>query len=86
MARYSHTIPQKWILTEAIKAHTTEDSRRIVEQWFVIDTFTEFYPAMDLYKQIHKRSPQREMYVVHTNSQEVQIKVRRWLGIRNVQF
>jgi hypothetical protein len=75
--------PQKWILAEALEAYT-EENRRIVEQWAVIDAFSEFFPAMDLYHQLHKKSPQREMYVAHTDSDEVQIKVRHWHGVRSV--
>jgi len=44
--------PQKWVLAEALEAHTTEEDRRIVEQWAVIDAFAEFFPAMELYKTI----------------------------------
>ncbi len=76
--------PQKWVLAEALEAHTTEEERRIVEQWAVIDALVEFFPAMELYKQLHKKSPQREMYVAHTINDEVQIKVRRWLGVRSI--
>jgi hypothetical protein len=77
--------PDKWILVEALQAQTTEDDRRIVEQWSVIDVFPEYYPAMQLYKELHRQSPQREMYVTHTQNEEVTIKVRHWLGIRSIQ-
>jgi len=76
--------PQKWVLAEALEAHTTEENRRIVEQWAVIDAFADFYPAMELYQQLHEKSPQREMYVAHTDSDEVQIKVRHWHGVRSI--
>lgn len=77
--------PQSWVLAEALQAYTTEDNRRIVEQWSVINAFTEFSLAMHLYKDLHKLSPGREMYIAHTDSDSVQIKVRRWLGVRSIR-
>ena len=77
--------PDTWILVEALQAHTTDDQRRIVEQWAVIDAFPEYYPAMEFYGELHREVPQREMYVTHTKNEEVVIKVRNWLGARSIQ-
>jgi hypothetical protein len=77
--------PDTWILVEALDAHTTDDNRRIVEQWAIIDAFPEYYPALQMYQQLHRQSPQKEMYVTHTCNEEVEITVRHWLGVRSVQ-
>jgi len=74
--------PEKWVLAEAIEAYTTEDNQRIVKRWAVIDIFSDFYQAMALYKEVHRQAPQREMYVAHTDSEEVHIKEQYWAGIR----
>ena len=76
--------PDTWILAEALQAHTTDDKRRIVEQWDVIGSFPDFYPAFQIYEELHKQDPQREMYVVHTVNEEVQIKERYRIGIRGI--
>ncbi len=74
--------PGAWLLAEALDAYTTQDNRRIVGQWAVIDSFSSFYEAMRRYKKIHRQAPARELYVVHTDNPEVKITEQRWVGIR----
>jgi hypothetical protein len=76
--------PQTWLLVEAIKAQTVGD-KRIVEELSVIDTFGDGNVAMKAYSELHKVAPQREMLVLHTDRQELDITVRHWLGIRGVR-
>lgn len=74
--------PDKWVLIEAIEAYTTEDRKRIVEQLSIISAATDFFEVMAMYKQINKHAPQRELFVVHTQNEEVEITVRyRFLRI-----
>jgi hypothetical protein len=76
--------PDKWVLIEAIEAYTTEEHFRIVEQLSLIDAFSDFFDAMDMYKHIKRQMPQRELFVVHTQKEELEIKVRyRFLRIRD---
>jgi len=56
-----------------------------VEELSVIDTFGDGNVAMKAYSELHKEAPQREMLVVHTDRRELDITVRRWLGIRGVR-
>ena len=63
-----------WLLIEAINAHTTSEQKRIIDRLAVIDQFDDFYVAMDSYKQLHREMPAKEMYVVHTDSEEINIK------------
>ena len=74
--------PDSWLLIEAIEAHTTSEQKRIVDRLAVIDQFDDFYVAMDSYKQLHREKPSKEMYVVHTDSKEINIKEQYWTGIR----
>ena len=74
--------PDSWLLIEAIKAHTTSEQKRIIDKLAVIDQFDDFYVAMDSYKQLHREKPSKEMYVVHTDSEEINIKEQFWTGVR----
>ena len=73
--------PHQWLLLEAIKAHS-EAGRRILDQLSVINTFTESQEAMKEYAQLHHKMPERELYVLHTDRENIDISERKWLGIR----
>jgi len=76
--------PQQWLLVEAIKAHT-EASRRILEQLSVISTFPDSVTAMKGYAALQREAPERELYVLHTSRETLDIIERRWLGIRSLR-
>lgn len=76
--------PQCWVLVEAIEAHT-EKNQRIVDLLSVIDKFPDFFEALDVYKVLHSQKPNREMYVIHTQSEELRIEEHLWLGLRGVK-
>ena len=73
--------PKKWLLVEAIDAHS-ESGKRILDQLSVLNTFHDSLTAMRSYKELHKKSPQRELYVLHTDRELLDITERRWIGIR----
>lgn len=75
------TYPTQWLLVEAIEAHT-EANRRIVEELTVVDAFPDSRAALKGYLQLHERAPERELYVVHTDRETLEIIQQRWLGIR----
>ena len=75
--------PHQWLLVEAIKAHT-ESGKRILEELSVVNTFPDSRVAMKDYIALHKQSPERELYVLHTNREILDITERRWLGIRGI--
>ncbi|HLK55520.1 MAG TPA: hypothetical protein VKU00_03095 [Chthonomonadaceae bacterium] len=76
--------PSQWVLIEATKAHS-EAGKRILDEIAVLDTFPDSPTAMQAYAELHKQSPQRELLVLHTDRQELDITERRWLGIRTTQ-
>jgi len=78
--------PDTWLLIEALKAHTTPEKERIVDNLIVIDSYKDFFKAMDAYKLLHREKPNREMYVVHTVNKEIQIKERYWSGISRIHM
>jgi len=73
--------PRQWLLVEAIAAHSSE-GRRILDDMAVLDTFQEAGAAMKSYQEVHRSSPQRELYVVHTDREALDITEVDWLGIR----
>jgi hypothetical protein len=75
--------PSQWLLVEATDAHS-EDNRRIIEDLAVLERFPSGKSAMDGYIELHEKAPQRELYVLHTDREELEIEELRWLGIRGV--
>ncbi len=75
--------PQQWLLIEALKART-ENGLRILEDIAVIKIFDDSTPALKEYAKLHHESPRREMFVLHTDRENLNIHVRKWLGIRGL--
>ena len=73
--------PRQWLLVEAVAAHSSE-GMRILDDIAVVDAFQEAGAAMKRYQEVHRGSPQRELYVVHTNRAALNIGEIDWLGIR----
>lgn len=74
--------PRQWLLVEAIQAHSSS-GRRIVEDLAVVSSFPEAGSAMKGYRTLHRQAPQRELYVLHTDREALDITELNWLGIRN---
>lgn len=75
--------PSQWVLVEAIAAHS-EPGKRIVEEMTVVNAFPDSTTAMQSYKQLHRQLPERELMVLHTDREVLDIQERHWLGIRGV--
>ena len=75
--------PTQWLLVEAIKAHS-ESGKRILDEIAVVSTFVDSVIAMKAYTELHCEEPERELYVLHTNREQLDIIERRWLGVRGV--
>lgn len=73
--------PEKWLVIEAISART-KDNKRIVEELTVINSFDDSNEALKEYIQLHKKYPEKEMYVVHTSRIELDIEELTWSGVR----
>jgi uncharacterized phage protein gp47/JayE len=76
--------PHKWLLVEALEAYS-EGGKRIVKQFSVINTFADSVAAMKAYAKLHHEIPVRELFVFHTDREQLDITERRWLGIRGIQ-
>jgi hypothetical protein len=76
--------PHHWVLVEVLKAHS-ELGKRILEQLAVVNTFPDSLSVMKYYTQLHRQSPEREFYVLHTDRETLDISECKWLGIRGIQ-
>lgn len=75
--------PQQWVLLESLQAHS-DGAQRVLDQVAVINSYHTSSEAMQAYQQLHQLSPDREMYVLHTSQEQLQIRERRWVGIRGL--
>ena len=74
---------RQWLLVEAIKAHSTA-GKRILDDLSVLATFPDSIVAMQQYTELHQQAPKRELYVLHTDKEQLDITERHWLGIRGL--
>jgi hypothetical protein len=73
--------PHQWLLVEALLARS-EAGRRQVDELAVVDAFPDGESALRAYLRIHRSAPVRELYVVHSDREELEITERTWLGLR----
>lgn len=72
--------PHQWLLVEATSARS-ENNERILDEIAVLDRFSDSATAMKDYAQLHKKAPERELYVFHTDRKALNISEKRWLEI-----
>ncbi len=75
--------PQQWLLVEATRAHSAAN-KRILDELAVLGSYSNGKSAMDGYLDLHRRMPERELFVLHTSRENLEIEELRWLGIRGV--
>lgn len=76
--------PSQWLLVEALEAHSEED-KRVLDEIAVVDIFPDSKEAMSGYAKLHHQEPDRELFVLHTDRETLDITERRWIGIRGVR-
>ena len=74
--------PDQWLIVEALEAHTSCDSRRVLDQLSVIEICKDGWHSMQRYRHFHRTYPQREFYFMHTSRKEPEIHEQSWHGIR----
>ena len=74
--------PHQWLLVEAINARS-ESGKRILEELTIVNSFPDARSAMKSYIQLHQQNPGRELFVLHTDREKLDITERKWLGIRS---
>jgi hypothetical protein len=73
--------PDQWLLVEAIAARSA-GGKRILEDLAVVETFPDPKAALSGYRELHRREPQRELYVLHTERETLDVDEVTWLGVR----
>lgn len=76
-----HAHPSRWLLIEALEAHS-QAGKRILDDLAVVDSFPDGVAAMNGYKELHHRAPERELYVLHTDREALDIGELFWPGLR----
>lgn len=69
----------QWVLFEAIEAYT-EGDYRICQNLSLIDRFAEELEGWTEYLRLHKEYPKRELFVLHTNREDLEVKIRYRIG------
>ena len=73
--------PSRWLVVEAVEARS-EQGKREIEELSVVESFADGDSALRAYLRLHRRAPDRELYVLHTDREELEIAERPWLGLR----
>ncbi len=73
--------PHQWLLVEALLARSEAGQRRL-EELAVVDAFPDGKTALRAYLRFHRDAPQRELYVIHSDREELEITERTLLGLR----
>jgi hypothetical protein len=80
-AEIRRSYPRQWLLVEALAAQS-QANKRIVNDLAVVNAYPDGTAAMTGYKELHRREPGRELYVVHTDREALDITELHWFGIR----
>lgn len=73
--------PERCVLVEALKSET-RGKDRIIEEMSVIADFENGNAAWKVYKKLHAENQNRELYLFHTNNEEIKIIEQPYIGVR----
>lgn len=73
--------PERWVLVEVVSAHS-EEQMRVPDDMRVLQEFNNSHIALQQYKNEHHKNPFRELVVLHTSREKLDIEERHWVGIR----
>lgn len=73
--------PNRCVLVESLKART-ENNERIIEEMSVVDDFDNGNSAWKFYKELHSEDRSRELYIFHTNNEDIKVIEQPYLGVR----
>jgi len=77
--------PSQWVLIEAIRA-ATQGNKRVVGELSVVGSFDgDSKEALRTYLKLHREDKRRELYVVHTSRDLLDIEAAAWTGVRALQ-
>lgn len=73
--------PERCVLVEALKSET-RGKERVIEEMSVIDDFGSGNAAWKVYKKLHAENQDRELYIFHTNNEEIKVIEQPYIGVR----
>jgi hypothetical protein len=73
--------PHQWLLVEVLLAHS-KAGKRLVDEMAVVDAYANGETALRSYLKLHRDAPMRELYVVHSDREELEITERFLPGLR----
>jgi hypothetical protein len=65
--------PNEWLLIEATRARSAE-GKRIIEAIAVLEVLPDARAAWEAYSRLHKEAPQRELFPISTEKENLEIK------------
>jgi hypothetical protein len=54
----------------------------LLDRIAVVEPCIDGATAMQSYQRLHREYPAREFYFVHTSREDLDIRERRWIGVR----
>lgn len=63
---------ERCVLVEVLKSETI-GKERVIEEMSVIDEFEDGNAAWKVYKKLHEENQSRELYIFHTNNEEIKV-------------
>ncbi len=76
------TYPDQWVVIEGMDTRASDDGKRLFNRLAVVEICPDGASAMRLYREFHKQYPTREFYFIHTSHEKLDIRERKWIGIR----
>ncbi|OZM56912.1 hypothetical protein CIB95_09075 [Lottiidibacillus patelloidae] len=73
--------PNRCVLVESLKANKV-GKEKVIEDMSVISNFTNGNDAWKEYRKLHRKYPTRELYIFHTNNDEVKVIEQQYVGVR----
>lgn len=73
--------PHQWLVVEALQARS-ELGKRQLEELTVVNAFPNGEAALRAYLKLHRDAPERELYVLHSDREVLDIAERAWLSPR----
>ncbi|MCT8136856.1 hypothetical protein H1D32_03255 [Anaerobacillus sp. CMMVII] len=73
--------PERCVLIEVLKSKTI-GRERVIDEMSVIDQFENGNAAWKVYKKLNAENQSRELYIFHTNNEEIKVIEQPYIGVR----
>ena len=73
--------PERCVLVESLISET-RGKERIIKEMSVIADFENGNAAWKVYKKLHAENTNRELYIFHTNNEEIKVIEQPYIGVR----